>query len=141
MGTNYYWSEEASCPGCGRKSEGLHIGKSSGGWCFSLHVIPEDGINSLDDWIARFNRPGSTITDEYGRTVTPDEMLDIIRNRSWRERAPNSPPPGYLSMSHFYERNDAEPGPNGLLRHRIDGYGHCIAHGDGTWDYITGKFC
>jgi hypothetical protein len=25
----------------------LHIGKSSLGWCFSLHVIPERGINTL----------------------------------------------------------------------------------------------
>ena len=35
----------------------LHIGKSSSGWCFSLHVIPEQGINSLQDWVKLFIDP------------------------------------------------------------------------------------
>ena len=35
--------------------------------------------------------------------------------------------------------NYAEPGPNGLVRAKINGV-HCIGHGEGTWDYITGEF-
>jgi hypothetical protein len=41
------------------------------------------------------------------------------------------------------DRNYAEPGPNNLVRHRLDleerGQG-CVRHGEGTWDYITGEF-
>lgn len=50
MGTNYYLHTKPDCECCGRGFEPLHIGKSSGGWCFSLHVMPEDNINTLDDW-------------------------------------------------------------------------------------------
>ena len=76
MGTNYYWSEEACqspCKHC-RGGDRLHIGKSSGGWCFSLHVIPYEGINTLDDWKAKFALPGSEIVDEYGTRLTAEEM-------------------------------------------------------------------
>jgi hypothetical protein len=45
----------------------LHIGKSSAGWCFSLHVMPEAGINSLDEWRSLFCDPYALIQDEYGR--------------------------------------------------------------------------
>ena len=42
MGTNYYFEDSSEvCECCGRGAESLHIGKSSGGWCFSLHVMPE----------------------------------------------------------------------------------------------------
>ena len=76
MGTNYYWSEEACqspCKHC-RGGDRLHIWKSSGGWCFSLHVIPYEGINTLDDWKAKFALPGSEIVDEYGTRLTAEEM-------------------------------------------------------------------
>jgi len=130
MGCNYYWHEEPPCPECHRRFEALHIGKSSGGWCFSLHVIPEDGINDMPDWEDRWNRPGSEIRDEYGRRVTPTEMRAVILARSW---------PNDSSRDHaFYEQNHAEPGPAGLARHRIGQ--HCIGHGQGTYDLITGEF-
>ena len=62
MGTNYYLTEDCEC--CGRAFPDLHIGKSSGGWCFSLHVIPSEGLNSLDEWESRFSC--GVITNEYG---------------------------------------------------------------------------
>jgi len=113
MSTNYYLHKEPPCECCGRPYESLHIGKSSAGWAFSLHVIPEDGINDLDDWEALWSEDGAYITDEYDMTIQPDEMMSIITERSWHD------------------------GP--LLRHQIDG-SFCIAHGRGTWDLIPGEF-
>lgn len=128
MGTNYYLRENA-CGHCGRSDDQLHIGKSSAGWCFSLHVIPEEGLNSLDDWRIRWTK--GRIFDEYGTEVSPDDLIERITERgslvpsNWTERD--------------YEMNSAVPGPNNLARHLIDGR-HCVGHGEGTWDLIAGEF-
>jgi hypothetical protein len=136
MGTNFYWSESA-CPTCGHAEEELHIGKSSGGWCFSLHVIPEKGINSLKDWQERFARTNSRIHDEYGDVLTPAEMTSRITNRFGRPFEEQTWPM-YRDEADFHAQNDSERGPNGLLRHRIGPY--CVGHGDGTYDLIAGVF-
>lgn len=139
MGTNYYLSTQKPCSHCGREYDRLHIGKSSGGWCFALHVMPDDGINGLDDWQRLWSQPGATIRDEYGTEIGKVEMLSRITMRDgakdwdgewWR--------PWYRSEQEFHDRNSSERGPRGLLRHRIGP--HCIAHGDGTWDCIVGEF-
>ena len=130
MGTNYYF-HQAVCEHCGRGDEPLHIGKSSAGWCFTLHVYPERGINDLSDWKLMWDRPDSKIVDEYGRTVTIEIMRDIIENRSWLPIADKS--------TEWYRLNQADPGPNNLARHRIED-GLCIAHGAGTWDCCVGDF-
>ena len=129
MGTNFYWLP-SPCPTCGH-GERLHIGKSSAGWTFALHVAAQDweaeeGLpRDLDGWRALWARPGSRIVDEYGATLTPEEMNARITQREWRRSA--------------YASNSAVPGPNGLVRHRVDGV-HCIGHGEGTWDLIAGVF-
>lgn len=123
MGTNYYL-----------KSPGdllLHIGKSSGGWCFSLRVYPILGINTLDDWKSIFCDQHVLIEDEYGRFLTPAEMVNWIEGRSWAY-------PGTYTEA-FHAQNHSEPGPNGLLRHKVDGV-HCVGHGEGTYDYLVGDF-
>lgn len=134
MGTNFYAiTKRNKCDHCGRSDdETRHIGKSSFGWCFSLHVYPEDGINTLDDWKSYWGREGVVIENEYGNTVPVDEMLATITERS---RLKNGNRMGREEML----QNNAEPGPNGLLRHT---YRNCIGHGenDGTWDYIVGEF-
>jgi hypothetical protein len=131
MGTNYYLHKNV-CPHCGKPEDVKHIGKSSAGWCFSLHAYPEDGINDLNDWMARFG--DGEIKDEYGDTQSPEDMLAVITERGYGQRGP------LVSMSSAeMARNHAEPGPNGLLRHRIE-FGHCIGHGAGTWDLIVGEF-
>ncbi|MCR9093422.1 MAG: hypothetical protein NXI30_04340 [bacterium] len=116
MGTNYYWrpKSEEPCETCGHVEfqDDLHIGKSSGGWCFSLHVIPEEEIHNLDDWRERWALEGSTIVNEYGTIVAPEEMDVIVTERSWGGKPPH--------------------------RHMIDN--HCIAHGEGTWDLCVGEF-
>ena len=102
-------------------------GKSSGGWCFSLHVT--DTIRSLDDWKEEWQN--GIILDEYDSEISQEDMLGIITVRSWASKRPMTP--------EELDRNHAFYGPNGLLRHRIEA-GHCIGHGDGTWDLIMGEF-
>jgi len=139
MGTNYYLHRNI-CAHCGRGDEPLHIGKSSSGWCFSLHVIPEGGINDLLDLERRFAEPGAVIKDEYGEIVSADEMLKRIKDRK-REPGPWATIPlGYDSWDEFHRRNYSEVGPNGLLRHRINSHSRCLGHGPGTWDLIAGTF-
>lgn len=86
MGTNYY-AEQTGCSECGHTPEPLHIGKSSAGWAFTLHVIPEMGLNCLMDWIQYMIRPDITIRDEYGRTITSTQMRDVISKRDFEHRA------------------------------------------------------
>ena len=132
MGTNYYYTEKQPCQCCEREYPSLHIGKSSGGWCFALHV--DDEIKNLSDWLEKFNQDGSFITNEYGDRVTKEEMIDIITNRSIK-----NPNPKYAWSDNDYRINHAEKGPNGLARSLVDGR-HCIGWGEGTYDYITGEF-
>lgn len=96
MGTNYYVIPQPPCEHCGRAYEARHIGKSSYGWAFGLHVYPEEGIANLSDWKTCLD--GKRIIDEYGRDISVQEMLDIIERR-WH--------------------------PMGLTHRDIDGY-HCI---------------
>lgn len=112
MGTNYYLHLKPDCKCCGRPFEPLHIGKSSGGWCFALHVMPDDCINTLDDWRALWSAPSALIRNEYGEVITPVEMERVITERKWHG------------------------GP--VKRHSGDMY--CVGHGEGTWDYIIGEF-
>lgn len=131
MGMNYFWYEKPQCPHCGREFPPIHIGKSSHGWTFGLHVDPYLGINSLEDWKARFAVKGSYIKNEGGEVVTPSWMLQEITQRAFpaaREITPD-----------FLRNNNAVLGPNGLVRHRVDNY-HCIGHGKGTWDLMAGEF-
>lgn len=113
MGTNYYLHNKPDCECCGRPFEPLHIGKSSRGWCFSLHVMPADNINTLNDWRELWNKEGAFIRDECNEKIPIHIMEQIITERKWKNC-------------------DAE-------RHKIDGV-HCIGHGEGSWDYITGEF-
>ena len=46
MGTNYYLSSKP-CSCCGRKDSQRHIGKSSAGWVFALHVYPDQAKGEL----------------------------------------------------------------------------------------------
>jgi hypothetical protein len=108
MGTNYYLIEN-DCPLCKRHDE-KHIGKSSAGWNFALHVYPDENINNLEDWIQKFKL--GDIVNEYGEGLSINEMVSIITKRKH---------------------------PNGLLRSGIDGI-HCVGNGEGTYDYFIGNF-
>jgi hypothetical protein len=82
MGTNYYWH-----PGgvrrdevLGQETPNLHVGKSSAGWTFSLRIHPDQDINTLDDWRARWAT--GVIFDEYDHPVTAAEMEAIVTDRA-----------------------------------------------------------
>lgn len=149
MGTNYYWNKGTRCPTCGKADhDPLHIGKSSAGWCFSLHVRrPEDAEwdptpADLKGWQELW-ASGGEITDEYGETLSVDKMLDRITNRGKEEGVCGTDRywhhPFYRSAEEFHRANYSQVGPNNLLRHQLDGR-HCIGHGEGPWDLITGEF-
>ena len=138
MGMNYYLTE-SPCPTCGRGDEELHIGKSSCGWHFSLHVIPERGLNSLADWKRLFRKKGVVIKNEDGTKVSKVEMLDQITNRKIKRCKATFPSAYYKSEQDMMEKNSAVKGLNNLWRHKFDG-NHCVGHGEGTWDLITGEF-
>jgi hypothetical protein len=129
LGTNYYLHSPV-CEHCGRGDEPLHIGKSSAGWCFTLHVIPDKEINTLEDWQREWSKPGKFILNEYDEAVPFEEMIDIITNRS------SKGPDAWTRRD--YADNYAEPGPNGLVRHQLGRY--CVGHGAGTWDLCPGEF-
>lgn len=142
MSTNYYLHEgEQPCKCCGHSSdrEPTHIGRSSYGWCFALHVMPEIGIHNLDDWINLINNGVYTIMDEYYEIVSVDTLLEIILGRRaghWcAETLPTNPDPRdtYPILYH--------PNHPTLRRHIVDG-DFCIAHGpnDATYDCIIGIF-
>jgi len=81
MGTNYYAITTERCPNClhptGEPSS-LHIGKSSLGWVFALHIHPEEGIKTLGDWVDYITYNDARIEDEYGRTLDLRELLNRI---------------------------------------------------------------
>lgn len=131
MGTNYYWYQEPPCQFCGRAFPARHIGKSSGGWCFALHVEPAEGIRDLPDWRELWMTPGSEIRNEYGEIMSAQDMERCVTKRS-------SPSDPHWSEEE-YRRNHAEQGPHNLVRSLVDGL-HCVAHGEGTWDCVTGEF-
>ena len=145
MGTNYYVRipGENPCAHCGRSDNDreLHIGKSSAGWCFSLHVMEDDedgDLNSWGDWQRLLAAPGVQIRDEYNRRIDLEQLRAIVEDRSWCKMG-DSPPDGYKSEAEFHRLNHSQPGPNNLLRYKVDGQ-HCVGHGEGTWDYIAGEF-
>lgn len=147
MGTNYYAYNtgiKTTCSCCGHEStmERVHIGKSSVGWVFSLHILPKNGINTLADWLVVLTEIGVTIKDEYDREMSLNEFLPYIVERSGKpidKSLYSEPAYGYYSWEEFLKRNHAEEGPNNLLRSKVDDF-HCVGHGEGTWDYIIGDF-
>jgi len=139
MGTNYYWNTTL-CHHCGN-SQQKHIGKSSGGWVFSLRTYPEEGINDLPDWQKIWETQEGEIEDEYGRIVTIEEMLQSITERAnrreWSER--DTLPSGYSSWQQFHRDNNSCEGPKGLLRHAPNS-NWPTTPGAGTWDCCPYEF-
>ena len=133
MGTNYYHTRNV-CGHCHRGDEPRHIGKSSYGWAFALHVDPDNGIHSLEDWIEIFDEPNSKIFHENDDVISMDKMLAVIVGRRRDEDSP------YLREGEWLRVNSAVPDfKNNIARRKIDRV-HCIGHGNGTYDYVIGEF-
>jgi hypothetical protein len=116
----------------------LHIGKSSGGWCFLVEIHQELNINSWEDWKDKIESDLLVIVDEYNDLISFQELKEIVENRyseaSWEERELRLMKE-YTSLDSFLESNCAVKGPNNLLRHKY------AKPGNGTWSCIEGEFC
>lgn len=133
MGTNYYLIMNA-CECCG-VGERYHIGKSSAGWCFGLHIHRREPWYSDEDFVAEdfeawekhIRYAENRIENEYGDRISAADMLEIIADRGpWEgDLANHGGNPVYESRN--------------LLRHRIDGR-FCVGWGEGTYDYLVGEF-
>jgi hypothetical protein len=113
VGTNYYYHEDGE-----RKGDGLHIGKSSTGWNFSLRIHPDQGIDDLASWRDLWAK-GGAIFDEYDRPVTAEQMLSTITERHR--------PGGLLSC--------CDPVNMGPYGHDLD-----VRPGEGTYDLCNYEF-
>lgn len=140
MGTNYYLckkGEKLICPHCLEDVNRRHIGKSSAGWVFALHVYPAEGIHDLRDWEKLWRDEAYQIEDEYGKVITHNKMLENITERSnlpWDQQTWLP----YANERNFHRSNHSLRGPNGLLRSQLSE--RCIKHGAGTWDCFVGHF-
>jgi len=135
MGTNYYL-HAPKCFHCGKEEEEpLHLGKSSGGWCFALRIYPEDGINNWQQLWSRIDylteEKDYEIRDEYGSFIDNGKFFSTVWDRRGK--------PDKLFDKQWLKDNYAEIGPYGLARHALLA-GHCIGHGEGPFDYIIGEF-
>jgi hypothetical protein len=113
MGTNYY-AHVNICEHCGKPDNVVHIGKSSMGWVFAMHVYPgEPGMpHDWKSWQRFLKREDVVIVDEYGDSISLDKFSRTVTQRTH---------------------------PNGLQRSTIGEY--CSGHGEGTWDYHPHDFC
>lgn len=137
MSTNYYATIDAAepCAHCGHVPEPrrIHIGKSSAGWTFALHVEPDDPEHpsTWSEWLAFLARADVSIEDEYGLPCQLATFVDVVECRS---SSRPSPAPEWM------ERNGAVPGPRGLVRRHLSVY--TIGHGedyypnDGNGDWV-----
>ena len=150
MGTNYYYEtyEAPPCKHCGRYDlhERLHIGKSSMGWVFTMHIHPNENIHTLDGWVRYMDLNPGTIKCEDNQVLSREELLKVITERSRpepvTEKSINSVHWGYESLKDYYRKNYAEPGPKNLMRHSMKLDKNCVGHAEneGTWSYFIGEF-
>ena len=135
----------------------IHIGKSSFGWHFSLCVYPEYGIHNFEDWKCLFFDFNTTIEDEYGETISPEEMIDIITDRAAPDWDKHPVPEDYeahvleaanqmeqymgslrryKSYDEYLVDNHAQRGNNGLLKHQAEKFHIDNPDKAATYDYI-----
>jgi hypothetical protein len=62
----------------GDDDEGLHIGKSSGGWVFSIEAHEDRGLVDWPSWHTALKRGAWFIEDEYGKACTLEELTRTV---------------------------------------------------------------
>jgi hypothetical protein len=127
MGTNYYVKSER-CNCCDHKPDDFHIGKSSYGWYFTMHVTYT--ITNFQDMLIFLVDNRYNIYNEYGDKV---ELEDIIRTICCRS--------GNNTAENYYENSIyCELGQYGLVKFKV-GFG-CIGSSEiNPIDYVPGDFC
>ncbi len=77
MGTNYYVKTD-TCPSCGHKPEGIHLGKSSHGWKFAFRLNGEyyKNIRQLRKWLK-----DKKIENEYGEEVEANVFWNMVKSK------------------------------------------------------------
>lgn len=77
MGTNYYVNQKP-CASCGRGSEQIHVGKSSGGWKFLFQRHDILGLNSKVAWEKYLKEHDGSIVDEYYQKISARALIAKI---------------------------------------------------------------
>jgi hypothetical protein len=106
MGTNYY-TKEKKCKACGHKPDGIHLGKSSGGWQFIFQYNGGQyykNVAEMKEWLK-----DKIIEDEYGQLIRHTDFWKQIEN-----------PERKKMLNHTIEmQKEGETSHAGVL---IDGY-------------------
>jgi hypothetical protein len=153
MGTNYYLRRPmpaSSDTPCGydfrwyhregytpAQQEQIHLGKSSYGWVFALHVYPNAGVRSWDDvqTLCRvLTENGWVLVDEYGDNLSVEDFIAVVTDRD-----PIEPSDERTPYSRAVADDSLYDGVVGLWRSRPDGQ-YCLGNGTGTWDFHFGSF-
>jgi hypothetical protein len=89
MGMNYYARVNA-CSSCGHchDRDTHHIGKSSAGWKFTLHVDDPKGhsehkLYTFLDWERFLSQDFVRIFNEDEEELTTTDILDLINRKGW----------------------------------------------------------
>jgi hypothetical protein len=83
MGTNYY-TKTKKCPECGHQPEGIHLGKSSGGWQFSFQYNGGQyykNVEEMKEWLK-----DKAILDEYGNSISNKEFWVMVERKQKEEK-------------------------------------------------------
>lgn len=84
-----------------------HIGKKSYGWKFLLSSYLTQNITTLEEWTELFKQQDNKIVDEYGKEITPQEMINIIIGADLDvEQLQNNPSPGLFYSTSSYDVSD-----------------------------------
>lgn len=78
MGTNFY-TKTNTCPTCGHKPEGVHLGKSSAGWEFTFQYNGGQyykDVKEMKRWMK-----DKEIENEYGDSVSHKEFWDMVKRK------------------------------------------------------------
>ena len=102
MGTNYYLHQSV-CESCGRGDNELHIGKSSAGWAFALHVGDAGSGQpaSVTEWMSVLSSPDGIIRDEYDCQVSLIELLRTMFHRAGGPKTKDADPANMGDSSRY----------------------------------------
>lgn len=107
MGTNYYIKTK-KCKECGYKPEGIHLGKSSGGWQFSFQYNGGKyykNVTEMKEWLKDKN-----IEDEYGNDLNRKEFWNMVERKQKEDKLNHTTecPSSYNYLIDGYSFSDTE---------------------------------